>query len=346
MYRILRYFLYSVCFLVSSEENSVDVQYKDKDFVYLDNAYVKLLKDFHKELILLNQDCIYLETCKHTKTKKLGEVLYQKKANQRYKPTNKEQPIYPRRAKERNTEGYVILAFDIEIDGSTSNHYVIEGKCIENRVYPYEDCTIFNSAALRAAKTNRYDLYTTARIRDVPHRYTFALSGFDSEKIYINISNRSLKRAKDFQSNQEWANLKKLAERVDDNYIKFYWLGLALENLNDLNSALQKYLQSLGFQGDPTTTAEVKNRTLSLLYRMNNFKAHAYICDETYSFYDNYMCGMNMLQIGDSISGVTYLLKAYRKNLVDNNLNQQIAEIIESQRSWIKEDLIKLQSSS
>ena len=346
MYRILRYFLYSVCFLVSSEENSVDVQYKDKDFVYLDNAYVKLLKDFHKELILLNQDCIYLETCKHTKTKKLGEVLYQKKANQRYQPTNKEQPIYPRIAKERNTEGYVILAFDIEIDGSTSNHYVIEGKCIKNRIYPFKDCTIFNSAALRAAKTNRYDLYTTARIRDVPHKYTFALSGFDSEKIYTNISNRSLKRAKDFQSNQEWANLKKLAERIDDNEIKFYWLGLALENLNDLNSALQKYLQSLGFQGDPRTRDEVRNRTLSLLYRMNNFKAHAYICDETYSFYDNYMCGMNMLQIGDSISGVTYLLKAYRKNLVDNNLNQQIAEIIESQRSWIKEDLIKLQSSS
>ena len=55
---------------------------------------------------------------------------------------------------------------------------------------------------------------------------------------------------------------------------------------------------------------------------------------------------MNMLQIGDSISGVAYLLKAYRKNLVDNNLNQQIAEIIESQRNWIKADLIKLQSSS
>ena len=79
---------------------------------------------------------------------------------------------------------------------------------------------------------------------------------------------------------------------------------------------------------------------------MNNFKAYAYICDETYFFYDNYMCGMNMLQIGDSISGVTYLLKAYRKNLVDNNLNQQITEIIESQRNWIKADLIKLQSSS
>ena len=346
MSKIFTCFLFLICFLVSSEENSVDVQYEDKDFVYLDNAYANLLKDFHKELILRNQGCVYLETCKNTKAKNLGKVLFQKKANQRYQPTYKKQPIYPRRAKERNTEGYVILAFDIEIDGTTSNHYVIEGKCIKNRLYPFEDCTIFNSAALRAAKTNRYDSYTTERIRDIPHKYSFELEDYDSEKIYTNISNKKLKRAKDFQSNQEWANLKKLAESVDDNYIKFYWLGIALENLNDLNSALPKYLQSLGFQGDPTTMAEVKNRTLSLLYKMNNFKAHAYICDETYFFYDNYMCGMNMLQIGDSISGVTYLLEAYRKNLVDNNLNQQIAEIIESQRNWIKADLIKLQSSS
>ena len=100
MSKIFTYFLFSICFLVSSEENSVDVQYEDKDFVYLDNAYANLLKDFHKELILRNQDCIYLETCRDTKTKNLGEKLYQKKANQLYKPTYKEQPKYPRRAKE------------------------------------------------------------------------------------------------------------------------------------------------------------------------------------------------------------------------------------------------------
>ena len=346
MSKIFTCFLFSICFLVSSEENSVDVQYEDKDFVYLDNAYVNLLRDIHRELILQNEDCVFLETCEDTRTKNLGKVLFQMRANQIYQATYKKQPIYPRKAQETNMEGYVILAYDIEIDGSTSNHDVIVGKCIKGRVYPYEDCTIFNSAALKAARNFRYNLNKTMRITDVPHKFSFELTGYDSEKIYTNISNRKLKRAKDFQSNQEWANLKKLAESVDDNYIKFYWFGIALENLNDLNSALPKYLQSLGFQGDPTTMAEVKNRTLSLLYRMNNFKAHAYICDETYFFYDNYMCGMNMLQIGDSISGVTYLLKAYRKNLVDNNLNQQIAEIIESQRNWIKADLINLQSSS
>ena len=171
------------------------------------------------------------------------------------------------------------------------------------------------------------------------------MEGRNTEKIYTNISDRILRRAKNFQSNQEWANLKKLAESIEDNYIKFYWLGVASENLNDYDFAVQNYIKSLNLQGDPKIMAEVRNRTLSLLYRMNKFDSYAHICDETYAFYDNYMCGMNMLQIGDSISGVPYLLKAYRKNLLDNNLNQRIAETIESQRKWLSQDLTDLQSS-
>ena len=346
MYKIFTYFLFFLSFWVTSQQNSVEVQYEDKDFIFLDSAYVNLLRDIHRELILQYEDCVFLETCKDTRTKNLGEVLFQKRANQIYKATYKKQPIYPRKAQERYLEGYVILAFDIEMDGSTSNHDVIEGKCIKGRVYPYEDCTIFNSAALKAARNFRYNLNKTMRITDVPHKFSFKLTGYDSEKIYTNISNRSLRRAKNYENNQEWTNLKKLAESVDDNYIKFYWLGLASENLNDLDFALQNYNKSSSLQGDPRTRDEVRNRTLSLLYKMNKFEAYAYICDKTYAFYDNYMCGMNLLQIGDSIGGLPYLLKALRKNLEDNDSNQKIAEIIESQRNWIKEDLIKLQSSS
>ena len=346
MNKVFTCFLFFLSFWAVSQKNSFEVQYEDEDFIYLDDAYVNLLRDIHRELILQNEDCVFLETCKDTRTKNLGEVLFQKRANQIYQATYKKQPIYPRKAQERNLEGYVILAFDIEMDGSTSNHAVIQGKCIKDRIYPYEDCTIFNSAALKAARNFRYNLNKTVRITDVPHKFSFELTGYDSEKIYTNISNRSLRRAENFQSNQEWANLKKLAESVDDNYIKFYWLGVASENLSDPDLALQNYIKSLNLQGDPKTMAEVRNKTLSLLYGMNKFEAYAYICDKTYFFYDNYMCGMNMLQIGDSISGVSYLVEAYRKNLVDNNLNQIIAEIIESQKKWLTQDLTDLQSSS
>ncbi len=346
MNKVFTCFLFFLSFWAVSQKNSFEVQYEDEDFIYLDDAYVNLLRDIHRELILQNEDCVFLETCKDTRTKNLGEVLFQKRANQIYQATYKKQPIYPRKAQERNLEGYVILAFDIEMDGSTSNHAVIQGKCIKDRVYPYEDCTIFNSAALKAARNFRYNLNKTVRITDVPHKFSFELTGYDSEKIYTNISNRSLRRAENFQSNQEWANLKKLAESVDDNYIKFYWLGVASENLSDPDLALQNYIKSLSLKGDPRTRDEVRNRTLSLLYKMNKFEAYAYICDKTYAFYDKYMCGMNMLQIGDSISGVSYLVEAYRKNLVDNNLNQIIAEIIESQKKWLTQDLTDLQSSS
>jgi len=346
MYKIFTYFFFSICFLVSSEENYVDVQYEDKDFAYLDNAYANLLKDFHKELILRNQDCLYLETCKNTKTKNLGEVLYQKNANQLYKASYKGMPKYPSAAKNKGTEGYVILAFDIEVDGSTSNHYVIEGKCIENRVYPYEDCTVFNTASLNAARKNKYDLDSSVRISDVPHRYTYELEGFEDGKVYVDIQSRKLDRSMSFIKKKEWGKLKKLAESVDDNYIKFYWLGFASENLNDLDTALQNYIKSYSLGGDPKVVEEVRNRTLSLVYRMNVFKEYEYICESTYTVFDNYMCGMNLLQLGDSVGGLPYLLKAYRMNSSNKDLNQRIIEIIESQRNWIKEDLIKLQSSS
>ncbi len=345
MYKIFTYFFFSICFLVSSEENYVDVQYEDKDFAYLDNAYANLLKDFHKELILRNQDCLYLETCKNTKTKNLGEILYQKKANQLYKPLYKGKTKYPSAAKNRNREGYVILAFDIEVDGSTSNHYIIEGKCIENGVYPFEDCTVFNTASLNAARKNKYDLDSSVRISGVPHKYTYKFEGND-EKVFVDIQSRKLDRSKSFINKKEWGKLKKLAESIDDNYIKFYWLGLASENLNELNSALENYIKSYSLGGDPIVTEELRNRTLSLVYRMNVFKKYEYLCEKTSAVFDNYMCGMNLLQLGDSIGGLPYLLKAYRMNSNNKDLNQRINEIIESQRNWLKQDLASLQSSS
>ena len=168
MNKVFTCFLFFLSFWAVSQKNSFEVQYEDKDFIFLDSAYVDLLRDIHAELILQYEDCVFLETCKDNRTKNLGEVLFQKRANQIYQATYKKQPIYPRKAQEQSIEGYVILAFDIEIDGSTSNHDVIEGKCIKGRVYPYEDCTIFNSAALKAARKNKFDLNTTEKITDVP----------------------------------------------------------------------------------------------------------------------------------------------------------------------------------
>ena len=98
-----------------------------------------------------------------------------------YIPLFKVQPVYPRRAQERGMEGYVIVAFTITESGTIDEPYVIEGKCrnAKNRDGAYNDCSMFNSATLRAAKKLKYK--PTVRdgravaVEDVPHKYTFEI---------------------------------------------------------------------------------------------------------------------------------------------------------------------------
>ena len=98
-----------------------------------------------------------------------------------YIPLFKVQPIYPRRAKERNMEGYVIVAFTITESGTIEEPYVMEGKCrsAANREGEFNTCSMFNSATLRAAAKLKYK--PTVRdgravaVADVPHKFSFEL---------------------------------------------------------------------------------------------------------------------------------------------------------------------------
>jgi protein TonB len=98
-----------------------------------------------------------------------------------YIPLFKVQPVYPRRAQERGIEGYVIVAFTITESGTIQDPYVIEGKCrsVGNRDGNYNDCSLFNSATIRAASKLKYrptirDGKAVA-VEDVPHKFTFEL---------------------------------------------------------------------------------------------------------------------------------------------------------------------------
>ena len=98
-----------------------------------------------------------------------------------YIPLFKVQPVYPRRAQERGIEGYVIVAFTITESGTIEDPYIIEGKCRSNnnRDGDYNDCTMFNSATMRAALKLKYKPTVrdgkTVAVEDVPHKYTFEL---------------------------------------------------------------------------------------------------------------------------------------------------------------------------
>ena len=98
-----------------------------------------------------------------------------------YIPLFKVQPIYPRRAKERNMEGYVIVAFTITESGTIEEPYVIEGMCrsAANREGSFRECTMFDSSAIRAASEL---VYEPALLYGVPmsiigyqHKFTFEL---------------------------------------------------------------------------------------------------------------------------------------------------------------------------
>ena len=98
-----------------------------------------------------------------------------------YIPLFKVTPIYPRRAQERGIMGYAIVAFTITETGTVENAKPLEGACGDptNPETVFRPCSIFNSAASRAAVKLKYKpkiVYGKAvRVDDVPHKFTFIL---------------------------------------------------------------------------------------------------------------------------------------------------------------------------
>jgi len=96
-------------------------------------------------------------------------------------PLFKVRPVYPRRAQERGTEGYVIVAFTITESGTIEEPYVIEGMCrsAANREGSFRECTMFDSSAIRAASQLVYEpalLYgVPMSIIEYQHKFTFEL---------------------------------------------------------------------------------------------------------------------------------------------------------------------------
>ena len=78
-------------------------------------------------------------------------------------------------------EGYVIVAFTITESGTIEEPYVMEGRCrsAANREGQFNECSMFNSATLRAASKLKYK--PTVRdgravaVTDVPHKFSFEL---------------------------------------------------------------------------------------------------------------------------------------------------------------------------
>ena len=99
-----------------------------------------------------------------------------------YMPLFKVQPIYPRRAQERGTEGFSIVSFTITESGTVEDAQAIEGYCgdPEGPEEEMRPCTLFNSASARAALKLKYkpkivDGRATP-VEGVLHRFTFIMA--------------------------------------------------------------------------------------------------------------------------------------------------------------------------
>ena len=98
-----------------------------------------------------------------------------------YIPLFKVTPIYPRRAQERGIQGYSIVAFTITETGTVEDVVPLEGFCGDptNPATEYRKCSIFNSAASRAALKLKYKPKivdgNAVKVFDVPHKFTFIL---------------------------------------------------------------------------------------------------------------------------------------------------------------------------
>lgn len=102
-----------------------------------------------------------------------------------YIPLFKVTPIYPRRAQERGIQGYSIVAFTITETGTVEDVESLEGACGDptNPDTVYRNCSMFNSAAKRAALKLKYKPKIVdgkaVRVPDVPHKFTFILEDND-----------------------------------------------------------------------------------------------------------------------------------------------------------------------
>ena len=98
-----------------------------------------------------------------------------------YIPLFKVQPIYPRRALERGTQGFAITSFTITESGTVENAVALEGYCgdSEDPNAEMRECSIFNSASVRASLKLKYKPKIVdgkpTPVENVLHRFTFKL---------------------------------------------------------------------------------------------------------------------------------------------------------------------------
>lgn len=313
---------------------------KDELKEYLDDEYIQLLTEIFQKKIKPHPKCIIHDDCDVPKLMWLSRLV-----GIGYKAKYKEQPVYPSSALEFGYWGEVIVSFDILENGKVDNVKKVSSVCFNEQGNRFEDCKRFDNSTLAAAKKlEYYPLVINGepiRVNNVPHKFTYEI---DLEgRAFADYPSRILRKIDQFTRKQQWVLLEDYARDLHGRYeLKYYWIGEAQFHKQNYAGAKTNFKQLLSFDSVPW---EIKNsareRLLQITYAENSFATNQNLCEFTGSSVKNYLCGINFLTIGDSLSAIYFFIEALKER-PNENIKSRIENLIESQRIYLKDDLSKL----
>lgn len=165
-----------------------------------------------------------------------------------------------------------------------------------------------------------------------------------------NYPKRILRKVQEFTKKQQWVLLENYARDLHGRYeLRYYWMAEAQFYKNNLESAKLNYRRIISFDAVPQSVkGAAKERLLQISYSQNNFSEDEMaFCIGDGSYIRNYLCGLNFLVSGDSIGGIYSFIRALLKieeseDQQTESLRIEIVELIEAQREYLIEDLLKM----
>lgn len=330
-----------------AEIKSEGIKYNEEGLKpYLDDNFINLLKDLYKKKLERFPECVRIDFCNDTKTKRLNFLV-----GTTYSPKYKAGPVYPTRALENGTQGYVIVAFDINKKGAPENIYKVESSCTLKNGKINKGCEVFDKAVIKAAEKVKYYPATIngkpVEVTNVPHKYTFELEGQENQ-VVVDYPKRILRKIEQFTNRKQWVLLEDYARDLHGRYeLKYYWIAEAQFHKQNFDDAKINYKRLLSFDAvADKVKGSARERLLQMNYSENNFNERDGYCTASGSYIQHYLCGLNYLTIGDSASGVYFFIRSLRQmkstKTKNSNLQTTMLDLMEMQRDYLSEDLSKL----
>ena len=330
-----------------AEIKSEGIKYNEEGLKpYLDDNFINLLKDLYKKKLERFPECVRIDFCNDIKTKRLNFLV-----GTTYSPKYKAGPVYPTRALENGTQGYVIVAFDINKKGAPENIYKVESSCTLKNGKINKGCEVFDKAVIKAAEKVKYYPATIngkpVEVTNVPHKYTFELEGQENQ-VVVDYPKRILRKIEQFTNRKQWVLLEDYARDLHGRYeLKYYWIAEAQFHKQNFDDAKINYKRLLSFDAvADKVKGSARERLLQMNYSENNFNERDGYCTASGSYIQHYLCGLNYLTIGDSASGVYFFIRSLRQmkstKTKNSNLQTTMLDLMEMQRDYLSEDLSKL----